>query len=177
MRTNMAATPEEVPAAIGLVALNFAELEDSIAEMIAKALEVQQEIGQIIVAEMSFKNRVHLLGSLLRRVNTDPRLNVGHVNSLEMISELVAQCFRAEELRNQVMHSSWQRNYPDSGKVRRRKITAKASRGLHVQHEDVDSGYLLDIADFIICISIDVEDMFLIWEGQKGQAAAAVGGA
>jgi hypothetical protein len=154
--------PEEVPAAIGFVALRFAALEDSISLAIARVLAVEPDVGQTIVAEMAFKNKVHLLGSLLHRSASDPRLNIGNAEPLEFIRELIIQCFRAEELRNQVMHSSWTWIYPDQ--VRRRKVTAKAGRGLHIRDEELDSGYLLDIADFIISVSMDVEQLFLTWE-------------
>jgi hypothetical protein len=156
--------PEEVPAAIGLIALNFAKLEDGISVAIARVLEIQPNVGQIVVAEMSFKYKVHLLGSLLHRSAGDARLNIGDAEPLEFIRELTSQCSRAEELRNQVMDSSWTRTYPDRGRVRRRKVTAKASRGLHIHEEELDSGYLLDIADFIISVLIDLKELFLTWE-------------
>jgi hypothetical protein len=57
------------------------------------------------------------------------------------------------------MHSSWKHPYPDERQVLRRKVTAKARRGLHSHEEDLGSGSLLDIADFIISVMIDVEDL------------------
>ena len=77
-----------------------------------------------------------------------------------MRSELMKLCFKAEELRNQVIHSSWAGSYLTNAKVRR-KVTAKASKGLNIHEEDIDAGYLLDIADFIICVAMDVEEFFL----------------
>ena len=62
------------------------------------------------------------------------------------------------------MHSSSKRRYPDERQVLRCKVTAKARRGLHTHEEDLDSGSLLDIADFIISVTIDVEDWFVTWE-------------
>jgi hypothetical protein len=62
------------------------------------------------------------------------------------------------------MRSSWRRLYPDERQVRRRKVTAKARRGLYIHEEDLDTGYLLDIADFIMSVVVDVEELFNMWK-------------
>jgi hypothetical protein len=36
------------------------------------------------------------------------------------------------------MHSSWKHPYPDERQVLRRKVTAKARRGLHSHEEDLE---------------------------------------
>ena len=154
--------PEDFPASIGRVALAFNDLEDETSIAISKLLGIDEEISQIITAEMSFRNKVHLMGSLLRRALPFTMFNTGYDNPEEMVSELISQCFRAEELRNQIMHSSYVRLNNKNGEVKRNKITSKATRGLNISSEVLDPGLILDISDFIVCISDDIANFFLV---------------
>ena len=152
--------PDAFSAAIGRINLNFSDLEDRVALEIGKLFKIDESLAQIITCELSFKNKLHILSSLVRHFLRTRKFNTGHGDPLEVLSELIGLCFKAEELRNQIFHSSWSGAYLRDEKAKRRKVTAKARRGLNIHHEEIDSGYLLDIADFIICVSVDVEEFF-----------------
>lgn len=154
--------PDTFSSAIGRITLNFSELEDQVCLAITKLLAVSENIGFIITAESSFRNRMHLLGSLVRHLASTTKFNTGPNDAVEMFSELMALCFKAEELRNQILHSSYTGAYLSDAKATRKKLTAKASKGLVVHDEEIDSGYLLDIADFIITIAMQVEEFFSV---------------
>jgi hypothetical protein len=143
--------------------VNFTILEENISRWITTMLKVQQDTADIILAEMSFKNKVHLLGSLLHRLIRETGPTEAIPDPYEFVRECISQCFRAEELRNQVMHSTWHDSEHDSEARRtlRRKITAKGSRGLHIHEEDFDSRLAADIANFIITVSFDLDQLLL----------------
>jgi len=140
--------PDEFSAAVGRVTLSFSDLESALSDSIEKLLKLDFTTAQIITAELSFKNKVHLFASLVRNMSSTHKFNTGNAPVSEVLDELVACLFRAEQLRNQVFHSSYSR--PDlSDSVKRQKITAKATKGFQIQEQSVDSSYILDVADFI----------------------------
>jgi hypothetical protein len=151
---------DPVSAAIGRITLWFSQLEDNLSTAVHRLLKLDLEMGEIVTSELSFKAKVHLMASLARKHIPTRRFNTGDIDAEELLDELVARCFKAEELRNQVLHSSWIGPFLSDGKVFRRKVTAKASRGLHVHQEEMDAGYLLDVADFICCVGDYVNEYF-----------------
>jgi hypothetical protein len=155
--------PDGVSSAIGRIAMNFSDLEDQLSVGIKQLLRVDDVTGEIVCAELSFRNKVNLFSSLFRKVATGRKTQGGY-EPLEGLSQLVTLCFKAEELRNHVLHSSWIHRYAKRGRVQRRKVTAKAKRGHQVQLEPVSSGYLLDIADYIAYAAFEVEEFMLIVE-------------
>jgi hypothetical protein len=149
--------PDEFSCAIGRIAVWFSSLEDEITHTISHVLRLDQTTSAILTAELAFKNKVHLFSSLVR-ARYDLSTAVGS-SSLEVyLSELVARIFEAEQLRNQIMHSSWIGPFLKDGRAERRKVTAKASKGHFVASEEVDAAYLLDVADFICCVMMEVEN-------------------
>jgi len=103
--------------AIGNVAVSFTDLEDQIALSISFMLKRGERIGRIVTAELSFKNKLQMFSSLFRveRPNSD---------RLPMLNDLIGVCKEAEQLRNQVVHSSWALQVEDDS-WKRRKYTAK----------------------------------------------------
>jgi hypothetical protein len=148
--------PDEFSCAVGRIAIWFSALEDEITHTISHILRLEETTADILTVELSFKNKVHLLASLVR-ARYDLSTSIGSSTLDEYLSELVARTFEAEQFRNQIMHSSWIGPFLRDGRAERRKITAKASRGHFVASEEVDAAYLLDIADFIACIMMEVE--------------------
>jgi hypothetical protein len=156
----MVGRPDEISCAVGRVAMNFSDLEDELSKGITQLLRIDSEQGSIVCAELSFKTKLHLFASLFRKTLAG-RTTQGGYDPLEVLDDLVTLCFRAEELRNQVLHSSWIHRHVDQ-RIDRRKVTAKASRGLRVHTETVDSGYLLDTADYVAYAAMMVDEFMLV---------------
>jgi hypothetical protein len=150
--------PDEFSCALGRIAVWFAELEHEITQTISYLLSIDEITAGIVTAELSFRNKLHLLASLVR-ARFDLSHALGSFTLKQYLEELVARTFEVEQLRNQIMHSRYIGNFLSPGQVRRSKITAKASRGVSVVSEQVDAGYLLDIADFICYIMME-QDTF-----------------
>jgi hypothetical protein len=141
--------PDEISSAIGRVVLSFSELEDDVSSMIRGLLDIDFERGQIVTAELPFKTKVNLMSSLQKIQFREDFKDHDMSQAEEMLKEIVASCLKAEELRNQIVHSSY-RGVFRRGRATRQKTTAKASAGLRIQKVPVDSGYLLDVSEFIL---------------------------
>jgi hypothetical protein len=152
--------PEEIDAAVGRIAMNFSDLEDVISKGITRLLGVEAEAGEIVVAELRFKTKMHIFGSLFRKAVVGKKAKGGY-DPIEHLEMLTAICFRSEELRNQTMHSSWVRGRSRE-RIDRRKATAKISKGLHVRTETVDSAHLLDIADYVAYAAYEADEFLFI---------------
>ena len=159
--------PDEFSCAIGRIAIWFSGLEDEITHTIANILRLDETTSGILTAELSFKGKIHLLSSLVR-ARYDISTSIGSSSLQEYLSELVARVFEAEQLRNQIMHSSWIGPFLRDGRAERRKVTAKAAKGHLITSEKVDSAYLLDIADFICYIMMEVENFRSTLPAMKG---------
>ena len=153
--------PDEFSAGIGRIVLNFSHLETLISDGIIKCLELDDTRGKNVTSELSFKSMLHILSSLVRHLHPKWKFNVGEDDPLESWKKIEKQCFKAEEKRNQIMHSEWSGPYLRDLKADRIKYTSKASKGLIKKVEPIDSGGLLDIADYIITVAVFVEEFFL----------------
>ena len=153
--------PDTFSCAVGRIVIWFADLEHEISMAIHKLLGHDARTTAIITSEMSFKNRVHAMASLIREQVSEKQFNTGHESTEDVLNVIVARCFQAEELRNQVMHSFWDGPFLRDARATRRKITSKAARGLRIAEENVDSDHLLDIADFICDVAMLVEEFML----------------
>jgi len=114
--------------------LNFSELDRQLTEGIRSCLGLDTAIGRTITAELSFGVKVHILTSLIRELARERRFNVAENDPIVEWNKVAAQCFRAEELRNQILHSEWSGPYLRDLKATRRKYTAKASRAFYYTH-------------------------------------------
>lgn len=125
--------------ALGEVVFDFSDLDEKLTIAISHLSRLNAESGfyregRIIISEMSTKNKVHAIASLMRE-----QIDAGAFTEKE-IKTLTNLLGSAETARNIALHSTY---YPiadwnDDGsltisKVRREKVTAKASRGLKKQ--------------------------------------------
>ena len=154
-----AGTPDEFSCAIGHIAINFSELEDQLGKGITTILGAHNASGEIVISELSFRSKVHVFASIVREsVRKGTRaFNIGYAPFDEILRELSANCFKAAELRNTIMHSSWRGPYLLNEKAIRTKPSARSKAGFQLSTQEVDSAHLLDIAEFIICVATDVE--------------------
>ncbi|MBI3714794.1 MAG: hypothetical protein HY255_02235 [Betaproteobacteria bacterium] len=150
-------TPEAFTSALGEMAVSFSKLEDELSGAIAILLSSPYGIGQVVTAELSFRNKVHLMASLVKQLSGKRPFNFSADDLVEGVNELAANCFRAEELRNQLLHSSFVYDRTLRSMFRK-KITAKSSAGLRSIQQEVNAAYILDVSDFIIMVAQDVEE-------------------
>jgi len=142
--------PDKFDASLGSIVEGFSFLERTLSNVIILLLDVTNKVGNIITAELSYKNKINLFSSLFKN-NIDIFKKV-HSDIETQFKELLSLCNKAEEIRNQIIHSSYVANRY------RVKVTAKAKKGLNKNVEEVNPDYLLDIYDFIVNVGISVEE-------------------
>jgi len=144
-----APVPPEHLRAIGQITVNFALLDETISFFIWQIISTDQRLGQIITAELSFRNLVGLLSSIYKhRINDE-----GRIAELELI---LNQGLYAEEQRNKVTHSVWAAgDRPET--ITRFKSTAKKSKGLSHQFEQMTVEDLDKIADLAADVAGEIQ--------------------
>ena len=143
------AVPEQHLKSIGDITVSFAMLESQIQTLVWSMLNERQRIGQIVTAELSFKNLRALMVSLyIERHGKDD-------DDYEQLKELMNKAGQIEEKRNQITHSIW-----GAGKnvdsIIRIKTTAKEKHGIRFQFQDVLSGDLAEFAREIKVLAHDI---------------------
>jgi hypothetical protein len=153
--------PSPFFSAIGQMAIWFSELEDEISKAIVILLNIDANTGKIVTSELSFRNKVHIMSSLVKNAVGKRNFSFSDSELPLALNELVANCFKAEELRNQILHSSYELLDHNKQLFNRNKASAKSRMGLHVVKELVDAAYLQDVADFIIMVANDVDEFMI----------------
>ncbi len=154
--------PKAFPASLGHVLISFSQLEKEISSGIGKLLALDPVTAQIVVADMAFRVKTQLMASLVRHRIPTTAFNTGDADPHEMFSELLALCIRSQELRNRIVHSSWEGWYTDDDKVEMLKATARGRRALDIRTEEVDAAYIMDVSDFICYVSYSVHEFFMV---------------
>jgi len=142
--------PEKFDAALGQIVESFSFLDETLSNVIILLLDIENNLGYILTAELSYKNKINIFGSLIKN-NIEKYKKSSHEDIEAQFKELLSLCNKAEELRNQIMHSSYVANRY------RIKTTSKAKKGLKKTIEAVNPDYLLDIADFIAGVGLHIE--------------------
>ena len=152
--------PDEFYDAMGRIALNFSDLENTASIVIVLLSSTEPEVGHILAAELSFRQKIDVLASLARqRLAVMSNSSVRPIDDDEYITDIARMCSQAEQLRNSYLHSSYGDMYRE-----RAKLSAKAKHGLRVHREQVDAGVLLDVADYIAMVAEEVENVPMICE-------------
>lgn len=144
--------------AVGRVAMNFGDLEDVLSSCITYLIGAESEKGLTVTSEMPFKAKLHVLVSLIRKEYETRELAI----SASDFADLITMCTKSEEFRNTILHSSW--IYDHSGPkttVLRRKRSAKLRRGYQEHEEPLTPGQVLDIADYIVTASWNLDEYFI----------------
>ena len=150
--------PSEFLTGIGAIAIAFSELENCLSKSLTSLINSPDDIGRIVVTEMSFRAKVNLFSSLVRHSKENRSFAVpNYLDINEVLKDLCANVSKAEEFRNTMMHSFWSglEEY-DPERVIRYKSSAKSKHGFRETREDIDTGYLLDIAEFIESVAADI---------------------
>ena len=111
--------------AIGRITVTFAELESWLSSFIWALIVPfsEQHVGQMVTAEMSFRQKLDLLVSLFLYRCKNPQ-------KCAELKVLVARLSDLEQQRNTVQHSLWIRQTDNPAEATRLKITAKRKHGL-----------------------------------------------
>jgi hypothetical protein len=120
---------EDSERAIGRICMAFQELEELVSCLINLLISDDHQLGTIITAELSFRNKLGLLYSLYLYRTAAPQ-------STQALKKLLAKLHRAEERRNTILHSYWVKS-PACGMLIRYKYTAKSAKGFVHQVQDL----------------------------------------
>ena len=136
---------------IGDITVSFALLESTIQFLVGSLIREHQRIGQIITAELSFRNLRALLISLyLERHGED--------DDYATLREFIKRAADIEEKRNQITHSIWGAG-KDANSITRIKTTAKEKHGIRFHFEDVTADTLAAVADEIKVLAEDIQQL------------------
>ncbi len=144
------AKPNPFYDALGRLMVNFSELEDALSLAIQSLLKTDPQTSVILTADLSFRAKVQMANVLYRQ---------RHIKYLDVLRELVALCFEAEELRNRITHSSWAYSR-DPTLFRRRKPSARTRSGFRMAEENITPDKMMDVADFIAYTAEMVDNFF-----------------
>jgi hypothetical protein len=136
--------PDEHLKAIGSIIVSFASLENAVETAIWALMGIDSTKGAIVTSEMSFKNLLALFSSLyLNKINAP--------DEIEEMKALIKRSTQIEDRRNAVVHSLWGVRYYKHGQiVVRMKTTAKVSKGLKRQDEELSVEALESIYEEIV---------------------------
>ncbi|PCI31900.1 MAG: hypothetical protein COB53_12805 [Elusimicrobia bacterium] len=147
---------DEYSTAIGHTAIWFSGLEENVSTVIHNLLRLDTRVGKIVTEALSFKTKVQLMASLAAKWREEGCFKDSPDHE-EFLDELVKRCFKAEELKNQILHSSSLETFFREKKPKRRKVPAKHHHATPRKAKTINSSYLLDAADFICKIGLYVE--------------------
>lgn len=153
--------PDELTSVIGRISMNFSFLEETLSDAITKLLNLDNKTGNIITAELSFKNKVNLFATLYITLKDTYKFNVYPGFEKEHFNEIIKALNKCEELRNQVIHSRFSFIEHDKQRIIRTKTTAKQKLGFKVINEETNVPKLFNIADFIIGVAEGLDEFLL----------------
>jgi hypothetical protein len=131
--------------AIGRICMASQQLEEVVSCLISLLIGDDAQLGTIVTAELSFRNKLGLLCSLyLYRAGT-PKIPKG-------FKTLLGNLNRAAERRNTIIHSSWIKA-PVCGMLTRYKHTAKSGKGFVLHTGDFEPEHIEAIATEILHIA------------------------
>lgn len=125
---------EESERAIGRICMAFQELEELVSCLIGQLISEDSQLGTIVTAELSFRNKLGLLCSLYL-------YRAGISLPPEAFKTLLGRLHRAEEGRNTIFHSNWIKA-PVCGMLTRYKYTAKSGKGFVHHTEDFEPEHI-----------------------------------
>ena len=154
--------PESHLKAIGDITVSFALLEFTMRSLTHAILGTSQRVGQIVTAELSFKNIRALAISLFLERH-------GEAGELVALRSLIKRAATLEEKRNQITHSVWVVGNTTTS-ITRVKTTAKEPHGIRHQFEEVTSDHLNALAIEISQLAEEMQS-FHIALVQEGKVA------
>ena len=142
--------PPKLLVHIGDITVSFALLELHIQTLVGSLLSNKSRIGQIITAELSFRNLRALAISLYLELR-------GEDEDFAVFRKLMQRAGKMEETRNAITHSVWAAgNTADT--VTRFKTTAKERQGIQFQFVEVSESYLAKVAQDLKLLASEILD-------------------
>jgi hypothetical protein len=159
-RTLQHPVPSQLLVHIGDITVSFALVESSIQGLIGSLIREHQRIGQIITAELAFKNLRALAISLYKERHDEDA-------DFSTLRYLMKRAADAEETRNQITHSLWAAG-DTADTITRIKTTAKEKNGIHFHFEKVSETDLAAVALELKSLAADIQSFWihLIEEGK-----------
>ena len=121
--------PPKLLVHFGDIMVSFAVLENTLQALIWSLVREHQRIGQIITAEVAFKN-LRALAISLYKARQDEDADFG------TLKDLMKRAAEAEAKRNQLTHSLWGAG-DSADTITRIKTTAREKRGIHFDSAQV----------------------------------------
>lgn len=142
--------------AVGKVTVQFSKLESELSGFIVLLLDHEDpDVGNIVTAELSFKQLIQLLMSLFRHRISDP-------TKTSTMLKLLKKCRGLELERNRVVHSYWTASAAFDV-ARRRKFTAKFKRGYNREFKSVPIREIRKLASEIQDATSEIGRLSLQW--------------
>ncbi len=153
---------DDLMAEVGKIVVGFAVLEDALAELIVTFVSMgfSRDMGQILSCELTYNQRIGVIDSVLllfkgriEKTSQEVLDQAGLIVPADAIalitrfSTLKPGLFKAQELRNSVVHAGWA--HREDGTMVRTKATAKAKKGLNVKTETFTLSQLKEITSEI----------------------------
>jgi len=151
--------PDKLDAAVGKIASNLASLDSRLsrANAILRGLAPYEGTAR----EMSFERKLELFASLCRRPSTLERLNFGDADRLECLNDLVSVIRQAAELGRNAINALPRNIFWRYDGVRELPVR-KPLKGFIARFELLDAADLLDIADYIAYVDLELEEDLLL---------------
>ncbi len=140
--------PNEFDAAIGKAAMNFWGLDRAVDRLIRYLDALESSVSTIDIESMKFREKVKLLASMVKRHRDIYPFNTGTAPFDEVNAELWRNCLQAGALYSEVRHSDWR--------------SLSEGRG---------ADGVLDVADFICCVEMDLEPLSFVFEESTPEVA------
>lgn len=130
----------------------FQYIENTLCTCISALSGMDENVGEIVTSEMSFRAKVSILSALstFRSQADDPH---------EDIKDLIKRIRWAEQERNRLVHSMWDLNEDKPGTIVREKTAIR--KGKHkIAQEDFSPEDLQDLKDLFEGINTDLIYLF-----------------
>jgi hypothetical protein len=145
--------PENLLRHIGDITVSFALLENALQMVVHSLVASSQRIGQIITAELGFKNLRALSIGLYKE-------RLGEGDKFDQFRARLRRAAEAEDERNQITHSLWAAgDSPET--ITRIKTTAKEKHGIRFHFESVNEIQLSDFASELKILASDIQSFWL----------------
>ena len=132
---------EKVVEGLGKICVEFQRLETNLKAALGLLVDPDNiHIGTIVTAQLSFGAILDLMYALYHYRFNDPL-------ELEKLDLFLGECKRAEERRNQIIHSHWQVDFEAGKGAIRTKYTAKNRKELKRQKETLSQADMEKITE------------------------------
>ena len=99
--------PENHYSEIGKIVIRFQFLDNSVSDILERLLNLNPPTGLLVLENLSYKKKVTTVGSLFRIMASEWNSENKEKIDLKEWGIIINQLFKAEEIRNKMIHSIW----------------------------------------------------------------------